>query len=96
MTIFIAWSGMASLSLARILRDWIPAVLKDVQVDTTVWVSSEDIAKGTLWFDELRDPLTSCEYCVLCITKSNVSAPWLLFEAGAMFSTLASISTNES
>ena len=51
--VFISWSKEPSLTLAKILRGWLPSVLND-QVEP--WVSSEDIEKGRLSLSEIRTP----------------------------------------
>lgn len=80
MKIFISWSGSESLKLAKILRDWIPNVIQAV----TPYVSAEDIDKGTRWAADISKELDDSLYGIICLTKSNISAPWINFEAGAL------------
>ncbi len=55
---------------------------------TQVWLSSEDIAKGTLWFSKIIDKLKECSCGVICITRENLLAPWIHFEAGGLIAGL--------
>ena len=32
MKVFISWSGDKSLKVAKILKDWIPCVIQDIQI----------------------------------------------------------------
>lgn len=80
MKIFISWSGVTSHRVATILRDWIPSVIQSV----VPYVSSEDIDKGTRWATDIAGELDQSAVGILCVTKDNVNAPWLNFEAGAL------------
>jgi hypothetical protein len=80
MKIFISWSGEKSRIFAEAFKPWLEQVLPG----TDVWLSSEDIDKGTIWFTEIINELEKCHCGVLCITKGNYLAPWIHFEAGAM------------
>jgi len=60
------------------LRDWLPDVLPGCKP----WVSSEDIAKGKSWADELHSQLAKAKVTIVCITPENVRSPWLYYEAG--------------
>jgi hypothetical protein len=48
------------------------------------YVSSEDIYKGARWSVEVSRELKVANYGILCVTASNINAPWLNFEAGAL------------
>lgn len=80
MKVFVSWSGALSNKVAVILKDWIPNVLQSVEL----YVSSEDIEKGSRWNEEIARQLACSDYGILCITKENTEAPWLNFEAGAL------------
>ncbi|HEU0142916.1 MAG TPA: toll/interleukin-1 receptor domain-containing protein [Bryobacteraceae bacterium] len=78
--IFISWSGEQSRTFAEELKPWLEQVLPG----TDVWLSSEDIDKGTIWFTEIIGELERCNCGVICITRENHLAPWIHFEAGGM------------
>lgn len=80
MKVFVSWSGQASHDVAKALKDWLPNVIQAVDV----FLSSEDIAKGSQWFHELGTVLDESGFGVLCLTRDNLSAPWILYEAGAL------------
>jgi TIR domain-containing protein len=84
MKIFISWSGKKSRAFAELLKPWLEQVLPG----TDVWLSSEDIDKGTIWFSEIIDELKQCNCGIVCITRDNYLAPWIHFEAGGMISGL--------
>lgn len=80
MKIFISWSGKDSLAIAKVLRDWIPNVIQVAEP----YVSSEDIDKGTRWANDISKELDDSTYGIICLTKNNMAAPWINFEAGAL------------
>ena len=80
MKVFISWSGEKSRRIALILKEWLPAVLQTLEP----CVSSEDIGKGTRWSKELQMELEASQFGILCLTRENMDAPWLMFEAGVL------------
>ncbi len=80
MDVLISWSKPISHAVAKCLYDWLPKVLPGIKP----WISSEDIAKGTKWFDELQGFLKQAKLCVVVLTKENVRSPWLYYETGAI------------
>ena len=84
MKIFISWSGRTSNLVAQALRHWLPAVLQA----TRPYYSPDDIAKGTRWSGEVALELQESKVGILCVTRENLTAPWLMFEAGALAKSL--------
>jgi TIR domain len=79
MKIFIGWSGAKSKLLAKALYDWLPNVLQNVEP-----YMSEEIEKGTSWASEIGNEVQNSDFGLCCITRDNLTAPWLHFEAGAL------------
>lgn len=84
MKVFISWSGNTSWKVAVIFRDWLPSVIQSVEP----YVSSEDIDKGARWSTDIAKELADSTFGILCVTKENLDAPWLSFEAGALSKTM--------
>lgn len=80
MRVFLSWSGAQSHALADGLRRWLPNVIQSIDP----WLSSGDIEAGARWQDEIGANLEEASFGVLCLTRANLSAPWILFEAGAI------------
>jgi hypothetical protein len=86
MKIFISWSGERSRLTAELLNNWIQCVLQAVDP----WLSSKDIDRGSLWFTEITSQLSNTHNGIVCLTKSNLNQPWILFESGALAKGLSS------
>ena len=80
MDLILSWSGTESQDLATFFRKWLPDVLPGIQH----WISSEDIAKGKRWFDELTGQLSKTPAILVFVTPGNVRSPWLFFEVGSI------------
>jgi hypothetical protein len=79
MRVFLSWSGQHSRQVATALYKWLPEVIQRIEP----WMSSEDIQAGERWMNQLNSELEKTNSAVLCLTRGNLAAPWLLFEAGA-------------
>jgi hypothetical protein len=86
MKIFVSWSGSLSKEVAGIFSEWVKNVLQGA----TTWSSNADIDKGSIWFNEIAGSLADTTAGVLCLTRQNRNAPWVLFEAGALSKGLSS------
>ena len=80
MRIFLSWSGETSRRLAEVLRRWFPSVIQA----SRPYFSPDDITKGTRWSSEIAQELNDSLLGIICLTPDNLSAPWLMFEAGAL------------
>ena len=84
MKVFISWSGTKSHRVAMIFREWLPSVIQSLEP----YVSSEDIDKGARWSTDIANELEDSTFGILCVTKDNLEAPWISFEAGALSKTM--------
>lgn len=80
MELFISWSGEKSKKLAEAIREWIPCVIQSVKP----YFTPEDISKGQRWSSEISSKLESSKIGIIILTPTNLEAPWLMFEAGAL------------
>lgn len=81
--IFISWSGNISKEIAKALKICLE---KEIFPNTgfSCFVSNLDIASGSDWWNKIKRELKTCKMGILCITKENLKAPWIYYEAGAM------------
>lgn len=85
MKVFVSWSGDLARGVAVSIRNWLPRVLQVA----SPYMSSTDLLAGTRWFAEISQELERSDFGILCITRSNLRAPWLMFEAGALSKSLS-------
>lgn len=78
--VFISWSGEKSQAIAGKLASWLPRVIQLVEP----YFSPDDVVKGTRWNTEISTQLEASRIGLLCVTDENLTAPWLLYEAGAL------------
>jgi hypothetical protein len=80
MKVFISWSGERSRKLAEVLKGWLPAVIQALKP----YFTPGDIEKGARWNNEISKELEQSSVGIICLTRDNLQAPWLMFEAGAL------------
>jgi hypothetical protein len=80
MDIFITWSGPRSLAVAEALKKYLPLIVNAFNP----WLSKANIDKGAYWGVELTAALATSRAGIICLTPSNLTEPWILFESGAM------------
>ena len=85
MKVFLSWSGDRSKAVAEELGAWLARVIQAVEP----WISS-GMEKGVRWQGEVADRLEEAKIGIVCLTSSNLTAPWILFEAGALSKTQGS------
>jgi len=80
MKVFFSWSGDVSRQVADTFRSWLPSVLQSV----SPYFSPDDLAKGSRWASEISKELNDANFGLLFLTRDNLNAPWLIFEAGCI------------
>jgi hypothetical protein len=80
MKVFMSWSGDRSKAAAELLHDWVKCVTQAARP----WISTRGIGRGSVWFNEINNELKDTSVGIICLTHQNKSAPWILFEAGAL------------
>jgi hypothetical protein len=84
--VFISWSGPRSGRVARVLKERLPDIVQQIEP----WMSQTDIQAGARWLTDITLKLATHQMGIVCLTPENVSAPWLLFEAGALSNAVGS------
>ena len=80
MKVFISWSGEKSRQIGEAFRHWLPDVIQSVRP----YFTPDDVAKGQRWAADVAENLHNSQFGLFCLTSENLTAPWLLFEAGAV------------
>ena len=80
--IFISWSGKHSKAIASNLKSTLNEIFENEEL--SVFMSETDIESGTEWFKVIKSHLTNSCCAIIVLTKENINASWILFEAGAM------------
>ena len=86
MKVFMSWSGTRSREVAKLLDYWVKCVVQA----SRPWISTSGIDSGSIWFNQISSELQDTTFGIICLTKENKEAPWILFEAGALAKGLAS------
>lgn len=84
MDIFLSWSGETSKKLALEFYKWIPKVLQTIHP----YMSEDKIEYGERGFYSISKGLRDNKYGLIFLTKDNITAPWINFEAGALSKTV--------
>ena len=79
MEIFISWHGKRSHEVAKALELWLPQIVNAFKP----FLSSK-IDKGARWRSEIAAHLADAKAGIICLTPGVLTAPWILFEAGAL------------
>ncbi len=78
MKIFISWSKHLSMELAIKTK----SLLEKLDSQIEAFVSEVDIIGGEDVQKKIIEKIEECDKLIICFTKENKKAPWLLFEAG--------------
>jgi hypothetical protein len=84
MDIFISWSGPQSRGVAEALKQYLPMIVNAFNP----WLSCADIDKGARWISELSSAFATAKAGIICLTPNNFTAPYILFESGALSKTV--------
>jgi len=84
--VFISWSGELSGKLGQAVGDWLQAALQFVEP----FFTPDHVEKGTKWLSGISAELEASDCGIICLTRENLSSPWILFEAGALSKKLGS------
>ncbi|CAH2402774.1 toll/interleukin-1 receptor domain-containing protein [Mesorhizobium escarrei] len=82
MNIFICWSEERSRLLAKVLGSYLPQFIPGLQ-ETSLFMS-DNIPKGTRWFDAVEKELERANAGLVCVTREALQSGWIHFEAGAL------------
>jgi hypothetical protein len=80
MDVFISFSGKRSRMIAEAIKEVVEAVIPHVHT----WVASQNMPVGSPWMERLTSELSRAGFGILCLTKGNLEAPWVAYEAGAL------------
>ena len=80
MRLFICWSGERSKVIAGGVRDLISKVVQSLDL----FMSEEDIEKGSRWFHVIAEKLETTDAGLVCLTPENLKSEWINFECGAL------------
>ena len=83
--LFFCWSGDRSHRLAQALKAHLPQFIPELADSGShrLFISDE-IIKGTRWFDEVEEQLERADVGLVCITREGLQSGWIHFEAGAL------------
>jgi hypothetical protein len=81
MRVFVSWSQDTSRSLAEVLAKWFRNITHR-KIDP--FCSMHDIEPGERWTRRLANELEATDFGILCLTRDNMDAPWVHFEAGCL------------
>lgn len=80
--IFISWSGNNGKNIALELKRVLETDVFSNQMNC--FVSASDIVSGENWWKKIKSELTTSSMGIVCVTRENIKAPWIYFEAGAL------------
>lgn len=85
MKVFISWSGDQVQDFALFLRNWLRHVVQALRP----FMSEHDIGKGSRNVVEMSKELEATEFGIVVVTRHNMHAPWINFEAGTISRSVA-------
>ena len=82
MNIFLSWSGTRSNLVAKAFQRCLPLLFDGLDI-----YLSTSMNKGVRWSDKLNAALQKSDFAILCVTRENRAAPWMMYEAGVLSQT---------
>ena len=82
MNIFLSWSGERSHLVAKAFKKCLPLIFNGLDI-----YLSSSMNKGVPWAAALDEALEKADFAILCVTRENRSAPWMMYEAGVLSQT---------
>ena len=82
MNIFLSWSGKRSLLVAQAFEKYLPFLFNGLRI-----YLSSSMNKGVPWLAVLDENLKAANFAILCVTRENRAAPWMMYEAGVLSQT---------
>ena len=82
MNIFLSWSGKRSLLVAQAFEEYLNMLFNGAHI-----YLSSSMNKGVPWLAVLDENLKKADFAILCVTRENRAAPWLMYEAGVLSQT---------
>jgi len=79
MKIYIGWSGTRSKQVGKIFNEMLPFFNHESEP-----FFSPEMGKGIQWLSTITEELRDSAIGIFCLTRENLNAPWILFEAGAL------------
>ncbi len=83
MNIFLSWSKPKSKEIAFEMKTFLEGLFRN---QVTIWMSTESISFGSMSMLDINRALKSSDICIALITEENVTAPWIMYETGAIAS----------
>lgn len=81
MKIFLSWSKSKSKEISLAVKSFLEGMFRN---SVTIWMSSESITYGSMFLNEIGNALKESDKCFAIITSENYTAPWIMYEAGAI------------
>ena len=87
--LFFCGSEQRSRELARVPKEHLPTFIPGLaDGNASNLFMSDDIAKGSRWFDAVEAQLAKADVGIVCITREGLRSGWIHFEAGALGRTI--------
>ncbi|MBQ6207416.1 MAG: hypothetical protein IJK52_10080 [Oscillospiraceae bacterium] len=68
--------------MAKAFKEWLPVLFDGLDI-----YLSSSMNKGVPWLAVLDENLKKANFAILCVTRENRAAPWLMYEAGVLSQT---------